>query len=90
MVVEMEYATLSQLKELTETPDFVRAYELHGKFYDGEDVSADEQKFYDEFIMKLVDWDDNPDREYDLPFSIRMWLVYATAYVTGERKAYRR
>ena len=60
--------------------DVQRAYEIHGKMYEGEEVSDEEQKFYDKtvsYLFKLA-MDTEVDR---LGFGLRIWLIYASKYV---------
>ena len=67
----------ARIKEIAESDDFQRAYDLHGDFYEGRDVSDEDQEWFDNYFHKLSEENINLRA-----FSISLYLVYWAKYVT--------
>jgi hypothetical protein len=70
------------------TPEIELAYELHGKVYEGKSLTEAEQAFYDKCVgalyLQLTSEDKSVSEE--VPFGVRIWLIYATKYVSHDWK----
>jgi hypothetical protein len=70
------------------TPEVELAYELHGKVYEGKSLTEAEQAFYDKIVggIYLQLTGDDKSLSDAVPFSVRIWLIYATKYVSHDWK----
>ena len=60
-----------------DSPDFQRAYDIHGKHYEGKDVTDDEQEFFEKYLKDLLE----SHKDGGLPFGVTIWVMYAVKYI---------
>lgn len=73
MMVDEWYRAYPDMEEKIQ-----RAWNIHGKFYEGETVTLTEQDEYDTLIAEIRTTD-------NLPFGILMWLIYAAKYIHKDK-----
>lgn len=69
------YRTYPDLEEKVE-----KAYEIHGRLYEGQSITEQDQIEYETIIRELLDHSE-PSGKQDLPFTLCIWLMYAIKYL---------
>jgi len=71
---------LEHTERITGTPEFQRAYEIHGQHYEGLPVTPQDQEFYIKYLTDLAQELRKLSETGEAPFSLTVWIMYAVKY----------